>query len=68
MEKVWAEYEEKRQWWRALEDSEDAQERDAYWHLYDDSHRAALDTCDLVCYSTYEDYSFRIIEIPLRCE
>lgn len=66
MEKVRAEYTEKRQWWRALEDG-DEEVRDLYWKLYDNKD-AVLESCSLVGYATYEDYSFRIIEIPLRCE
>lgn len=68
LEKVKAEYTERRAWWRALEDSQDPQERDYYWTLYDDSHKAALDSCPSIHYSGYQDYQFRIDEIPLRVE
>lgn len=66
--KVQAEYTEKRKRWWAMEDSADPQEREAYWNLYRDDHKAALESCPLVCYAEYEEYLFRIIEIPLRVE
>lgn len=75
MEKVQAEYTEKRLWYSGLEYSSNSQEahlyealQEHYWTTDEHKRQAHLDSCDLVCYTTYAQYHFRIIEIPLRVE